>query len=61
MNNQNGLAQFIQLLRQEIPALRERYHVESLSIFGSYVRHEQHPGSDLDILVTFRETPGLSS
>ncbi len=28
-------------------------------VFGSYVRHEQRPDSDLDVLVTFREAPSL--
>ncbi len=28
-------------------------------MFGSYVRYEQRPDSDLDVLVTFRKTPGL--
>lgn len=46
-------------LRQHLPALRERYHVDTLGLFGSYVRHEQRPDSDLDVLVTFTETPGL--
>jgi len=59
MNNQNVLAQYIQLLRQELPVLRERHQVESLSVLGSFVRQERRPGSDWDILVIFRETPGL--
>ncbi|RMH87112.1 MAG: DNA polymerase III subunit beta [Calditrichaeota bacterium] len=46
-------------LREMLPMLMEQYHVESMAIFGSYVRGEQHPDSDLDILVTFREIPGL--
>ncbi len=33
--------------------------MRSLGVFGSYVRHEQRPNSDLDLLVTFSETPGL--
>ncbi len=39
--------------------LMERYDVESLEVFGSYVRSEQKPDSDLDILVTFKEAPSL--
>jgi predicted nucleotidyltransferase len=46
-------------LRAEIPYLREHYHVERLGICGSYVREEQTEGSDLDLLVTFTETPDL--
>ena len=41
------------------PALAEKYEVESLELFGSYVREEQSEGSDLDVLVTFRRAPGL--
>jgi predicted nucleotidyltransferase len=33
--------------------------VETLEVFGSYVRSEQEQDSDLDILVTFREVPSL--
>ena len=59
MPEQMDLAQLVELLRQQLPLLSERYRVESLGVFGSYVRHEQRPDSDLDVLVTFRETPGL--
>ncbi len=46
-------------LRDLAPLLAERYHVESIALFGSYVRGEQRPDSDLDVLVTFRRTPSL--
>ena len=39
--------------------LTERYSVETLEVFGSYVRSEQKKDSDLDILVTFKEVPSL--
>ena len=41
------------------PLLRERFKVETIGIFGSYVRGEQKRKSDLDVLVEFSETPGL--
>ncbi len=47
------------MLRRQLPLLAERYQVESLGVFGSYVRHDQSPESDLDVLVTFYEPPGL--
>lgn len=47
------------LLRQELPFLIKKYHVKSLEIFGSYIREEQNSKSDLDLLVTFSENPGL--
>jgi len=46
-------------LRQLFPLLAADYQVKSLGLFGSYVRREQHEDSDLDILVEFREIPGL--
>ena len=46
-------------LRAELPKLRSEFHVDSLEIFGSFVRNEQTPNSDLDILVTFSRAPSL--
>ena len=46
-------------LRQHLPELAEKYHVRTLEVFGSYVRDEQTPESDLDVLVTFDKTPSL--
>jgi len=37
------------------PALRDRFQVETIGIFGSYSRGEQKNTSDIDILVTFAE------
>ena len=36
-----------------------QYGVDSLALFGSWVRGEQCPDSDLDVLVTFGEKPCL--
>ena len=57
--DETKLARFLQVLHEQLPSLVERYHVHSLGIFGSYVRQEQRPDSDLDLLVTFSETPSL--
>ncbi|TAK21858.1 MAG: hypothetical protein EPO26_13895 [Chloroflexota bacterium] len=46
-------------LREILPDLRERYNVSSLGLFGSYVRGEQTPRSDLDLLVEFDVAPSL--
>jgi predicted nucleotidyltransferase len=35
------------------PILREKYKVKEIGIFGSYVRGEETPSSDIDILVDF--------
>lgn len=50
---------YITTLREYLPKLAREYHVRSLEVFGSYVRNEQTPESDLDVLVTFDKTPGL--
>lgn len=47
------------LLRELLPSLAARYHVASLGLFGSYLHGTQRPDSDLDVLVTFDETPSL--
>jgi predicted nucleotidyltransferase len=59
MQEQIDLTQIIELLRQQLPLLGDRYQVESLGVFGSFVRQEQRPDSDLDVLITFREPPSL--
>jgi len=46
-------------LKQKMAFLARTYQVESLGIFGSYARKEQNAQSDLDLLVTFTETPSL--
>jgi predicted nucleotidyltransferase len=55
----DDLTSFRTILRRELPALAVRYGVASLELFGSYVRRENQPGSDLDVLVTFRNVPSL--
>ena len=46
-------------LQTILPDLRREYGVRDLWLFGSYVRAEQTPNSDVDILVTF-DNPNLS-
>jgi hypothetical protein len=59
MQQKKSLFQIRESLRKRLPFLKERYRVESLGLFGSYVRKQQDAGSDLDILVVFEETPTL--
>ncbi len=59
MQKQTSLNEIIARLRQYLPSLVERYGVKSLGVFGSYVRREQRPDSDLDLLVTFDDPPSL--
>jgi predicted nucleotidyltransferase len=51
------LTLLLRQLRSLLPDLRARYGVRSLGVFGSYVRGEQGPGSDLDLLVEFDDHP----
>jgi predicted nucleotidyltransferase len=53
------VARLAQRLRAHLPDLRARYHIESVALFGSYLRNEQRPDSDLDLLATFTRTPTL--
>ena len=40
-------------LNAEAPALKAKYAVKSLAVFGSIARGDDHEKSDVDILVTF--------
>lgn len=51
------LARARSILRLHLPKLRQEYGVRSLGLFGSYVRGDQHVGSDLDLLVEFDDRP----
>lgn len=51
--------QAIDLLRQKQTELSERYHVTSLTLFGSVARDEARLDSDVDILVEFSRPVGL--
>jgi predicted nucleotidyltransferase len=46
-------------LRELLPTLRAEYHASSLAVFGSYVHHAAGAASDVDLLVTFSDPPGL--
>jgi hypothetical protein len=53
------VADLIATLRHHLPDLEQQYHIKQLGVFGSYVRNEQSPGSDLDVLIAFDTLPGL--
>ena len=46
-------------LRENEPELR-RLGIERLALFGSMARHDEHLGSDIDLLASFEETRALS-
>jgi predicted nucleotidyltransferase len=43
------------ILRQHEPIIKKRFGVAKIGIFGSFVRGEERPDSDVDVLVTFRK------
>jgi predicted nucleotidyltransferase len=47
------------VLRQHEQELEEKYKVKKIGIFGSYARGEQREGSDIDIVVEFKEPVGF--
>lgn len=59
MSPTHSLEKILEVLRQHVPMLAERYAVDTLEVFGSYVRSEQDEDSDLDILISFEEDPSL--
>jgi predicted nucleotidyltransferase len=48
-----SLDEIKKVLRDYKSVLEDKYHVNTLGIFGSYVRGKQTGDSDLDILVDF--------
>jgi len=54
------LTEVKQILHDQKPYLAERYGVTEIGVFGSYVREEQRPDSDLDILIELEEPPRIS-
>ena len=50
-----NLQEIKQTLKERMPEIKEKYGVKNLYIFGSYVRGEQTPESDIDILVEFEK------
>lgn len=53
--------QALDIPRDALVAFCRRHHIRKLSLFGSVVRGEASPDSDLDVLVEFEPgwTPGL--
>jgi hypothetical protein len=43
------------ILEENKDIIRDKFKVDEIGIFGSYVRGEQTDESDVDILVTFKE------
>ncbi len=48
-----------QILTQLKPELTDKYHVSSIGLFGSVVRYDFNPSSDIDIIVDFNQPIGI--
>lgn len=48
-----------QVLQAQKPYLAAKYGVTEIGIFGSYVRGEQRPDSDLDVLIEVERPPRI--
>jgi hypothetical protein len=46
-------------LKKQFPVLREKYHVKTMGIFGSFARGEENAKSDVDIVVEFTSPMGF--
>jgi len=49
-----------QELRRLKPELAERFHVNSIGLFGSVIRDDFNSKSDIDIIVDFDEAIGIA-
>jgi len=48
-------------LRGALPALKQRYPIQSLALFGSFARGDGRESSDVDLLVEFSRPVSLST
>jgi predicted nucleotidyltransferase len=48
-----------QILQAQKPYLAETYGVKEIGLFGSYVRGQQRPDSDVDILIELERPPKI--
>jgi predicted nucleotidyltransferase len=53
------LSEIKQVLAQLKPEMSKRFHVQSLGLFGSVVRDDFSPSSDIDIIVDFNRQVGI--
>jgi predicted nucleotidyltransferase len=57
----NDIGDIIASLRLAMPELQQQWPIRSLALFGSRVRDDATPVSDLDVLVAFLRPVPLSS
>lgn len=54
-----SLTEILKELKSILPEIKEKYSVSTIELFGSYVLNHQTNKSDVDLLVSFHEVPGL--
>lgn len=55
-----SLLEIQQTLQEQKKFLAEKYGVRIVGVFGSYVRQEQRPDSDVDLLIELDRPPKIS-
>jgi hypothetical protein len=50
---------YIEQLQKLLPELEKRFNVNSLAVFGPYIRNDLNKKSDIDLLVEYIDMPGL--
>lgn len=53
------MQQSVQIIQRKITSTLKRHGVKRAAIFGSFVRGEAKQGSDIDILIEFKEDKSL--
>lgn len=53
------LAEIKKVLEQLKPELARKFHVQTIGLFGSVVRDDYSPSSDIDIIVDFDQPIGI--
>jgi len=53
------LTEIKEILQAQKPHLYQKYGVTEIGVFGSYVRGEQRPDSDIDILIELERPPKI--
>ncbi|MBD3229210.1 MAG: nucleotidyltransferase [Candidatus Lokiarchaeota archaeon] len=49
----------LNILKHELPYLKNKFNVKNIGLFGSYIRSEQTKQSDIDLLVEFSAPIGF--
>ena len=55
-----SLDEIKKILKEHEKELKEKYGIEEIGVFGSYLRGEAKKGSDVDILVEFKPQAKIS-